>query len=284
MSKLSLTTQERIVFQNSAISALGGIKRSGYIQQSHGYEQGRGRRLGSYALVYSLNGGCTYRDERIGKQKIKAGDLIIILPQVEHRYGAGPRGHWDEFFIVFDGPVFDLWQEQGILQAEQPILHLQPVKYWQRRLESCLETGGAVGRLAALRQVCNLQSLLAEILARASNSSGGSLMPNWLDVACESLSNDLHQQVFLPQLADSLNVSFETFRKKFTLMTGLSPGRYRAGKVIDRACELMISGNLSGKEIAEKLGFADEYHFSKRFKQITGLAPRDFRRQMLVAK
>ena len=40
---------------------------------------------------------------------------------------------------------------------------------------------------------------------------------------------------------------------------------------------------LSGKEIAEHLGFSDEYHFSKRFKQVTGLPPSEFRRRMRLS-
>ncbi|GHH76242.1 helix-turn-helix domain-containing protein [Promicromonospora soli] len=30
--------------------------------------------------------------------------------------------------------------------------------------------------------------------------------------------------------------------------------------------------------IAASLGFADEYHFAKRFRERTGVAPRDYRR------
>ena len=49
---------------------------------------------------------------------------------------------------------------------------------------------------------------------------------------------------------------------------------------MDRACELMAQGRLSGKEIAAKLGFFDEYHFSKRFKQVTGFSPTAFRQRV----
>ena len=43
---------------------------------------------------------------------------------------------------------------------------------------------------------------------------------------------------------------------------------------------LMTERNLNNKEIAETLGFYDEFHFSRRFHQITGQSPRQFRRAM----
>jgi AraC-like DNA-binding protein len=46
---------------------------------------------------------------------------------------------------------------------------------------------------------------------------------------------------------------------------------------MDRACELLLNQNLTLKEIALQLGFVDEYHLSKRFKQIIGVSPSGFR-------
>jgi AraC-like DNA-binding protein len=63
-------------------------------------------------------------------------------------------------------------------------------------------------------------------------------------------------------------------------LTGASPASYRMKRTIDRACELMQQQKLTNKEISTRLGFSDEFHFSRRFKQFTGLAPREFRSQV----
>jgi transcriptional regulator GlxA family with amidase domain len=86
--------------------------------------------------------------------------------------------------------------------------------------------------------------------------------------------------VELDALARQLGVSFESFRKGFRAATGKSPARYRSEKRVEAAAQLLASSCLSSKEIAQRLGFADECHFSKRFKQLTGVAPRDFRRRV----
>jgi len=42
----------------------------------------------------------------------------------------------------------------------------------------------------------------------------------------------------------------------------------------------MQGGNLTDRQIAERLGFCDEFYFSRRFKQLTGRSPRQFREEL----
>ncbi len=125
----------------------------------------------------------------------------------------------------------------------------------------------------SLQQVCSLQHLLAEALEVPEESRA----PHWLEQAYGLLQggNETPQKV-----ARALGMSYETFRKRFSSAAGVSPGHYQAMKVMDKACALMITGELTNKEIAERLSFCDEFHFARRFKQIMGLTPTQFRMKM----
>ena len=57
--------------------------------------------------------------------------------------------------------------------------------------------------------------------------------------------------------------------------------RHRSIRAIDRACELMQAGGLTDRQIVERLGFYDEFYFSRRFKQVTGRSPSHFRADLL---
>lgn len=262
------------VNQGSFNTPLGAIRLAGKIIDSTGANQGPRRRLGAYALVYSLEGSCDYWDELNGHRTIGAGQLFTVFPEIAHRYGRRGLG-WNEFFILFEGPLFDLWRAQGILDPRAPPITLKPVPYWLAQWESCLETHGLYGEPAGLRQVSRLQQVFLEALAVTGPASRP--RPRWLPAACEALEAPLSAGRSLPDLARDLGLSFESFRKKFTDFVGMPPAKYRTKHLMDEACRLVAERELTGKEIAERLGFSDEYHFSKRFKEIVGLSPRDFR-------
>lgn len=266
-----------IELKSSAHSPIGAVKSYGWLKASRGLGQGRGRKLGRYALVFSLSGTCSYWDEINGQKTIRSGEAFFVFPDIAHRYGGLANDPWDELFIVFEGPVFDSWRKQGLLDPQRPFLQLQPVHIWRRRIEECLETRGRVGQAAALWQVIALQALIADALD--AQKPGKDTHPAWIEAACALLSQPGAQTLRLPEVARSLGVSFETFRKRFTVTMGMSPTRWRSARMVDAAARLLTSTQLTGKEIAERLGFSDEFHFSRRVRELSGMTPTEFRRR-----
>jgi transcriptional regulator GlxA family with amidase domain len=100
----------------------------------------------------------------------------------------------------------------------------------------------------------------------------------WLGQAQQLLETDLGSNLSLAEVAATVNLSYETFRKGFRESTGTTPAHYRAVRRIEAAQALLrYRPGITNREIAETLGFADEFHFSRRFTQITGVTPRVFR-------
>ena len=191
----------------------------------------------------------------------------------------GPRKGqgWSEVYAVFDGPVFDLWKQSGLLDPSRPVRRLQTVDYWLPRFSAVIQAGRTPGLSPSLIEVCQLQRVLAEALTAPGPDAAAATEKQWAQQACSLLEADLSRPLDLHAAAATMNVSYELFRKRFRQVVGLSPAQYRARRNIDLACELIRAGQLRHKQIASRLGFADEYHFSKRFKKITGRSPRQFR-------
>jgi AraC-like DNA-binding protein len=266
---MSATTgKPQIVYETSRECPLGRVVLSGLLRHHAGVPEKPMRILGNYALVYLLEGGGTFGDARGTRAELKPGDMWLIFPEIAHWYGPAANSLWDEFYIVFSGPLFDLWRAGGLFDPATPIRHLEPVDFWLRRLQAVAFAG-----MDSLQQVCSLQGFLAEVLQLPD----GSRPPQWLDRACRLLQGGTESP---EQVAQALGMSYEAFRKRFAAALNVSPGRYHKMKIMDTACALMAAGELSNKEIAERLHFCDEFHFSHRFRQITGLTPTQFRLKM----
>ena len=132
-------------------------------------------------------------------------------------------------------------------------------------------------RAEGLVAVTRLLTVLAEAAATRGGAGGPARLP-WLEAARRLLETELSRELPMAESAARLGLSYETFRKAFEQQAGVSPARYRAGKRLDAARALMLHTPMTGRQIADSLGFPDEFYLSRRFKQAFGVSPREFRR------
>lgn len=266
-------------FRYAEPAVFGRITQAGLLRDSTGPAgQGPMRVLDSFALVYSLDGAARYRDGNGLDRAIGPGDAILVFPDLPHMYGPQAGGRWSEFYLVFDGPVFDLMRDRGLLDSTRPVRHAEPVDQWLARLESVTRAPRRPG--GTLLEASRLVSVLADLLSADGGGEAPDADRRLVQRACALLESDLERDLDGPKLARQLGTSYESFRKRFTRELGVPPAKWRRGRLIERACELMQRGELNDKQIAARLGFCDEFHFSRRFKEVTGEAPRAFRRAL----
>lgn len=272
----------KVAYSHGARCALGRVTEVGLIVDSGG-PQGW-RRLGRFAFVYTLAGRAQFRDRNGVARDLEPGDALLLFPDVEHAYGPAPGARWSEFYLVFEGPVFELWRQTGVLDPADPVRPARPVATWLPRLEAIPEEPRKSSAARALLEICRLQAVLAELWGRPAGLDATGRQADAIAAACALLEADRARNLSLTALARTVGMSYESFRKAFVRAVGVPPARFRLARQIDRACALIRRGELSDKEIAARLGFYDEFHFSHRFKSVTGLSPRTFRRAQSVSR
>ena len=259
---------------------LGRVMLAGEHQWGRGTApRGRWRIYGSYALVLITGGSGGYRDTSGRREELQPGDAIMVFPELAHWYGPRRRQErWDELYITFDGPVFSLWRQVDLLDIASPILKLgNDGLTLAESLRAWIEVAASPAATSErLRQFSALLSLLTQALTGQAPPA-----PNpgsWLADARSLLESELASDSSMSEIARRVGLPYETFRKRFTEAMGVSPARYRTQKRIEAACQLLrFTPQLTNREAADALGFADEFHFSRRFKEKVGVSPRQFR-------
>jgi AraC family transcriptional regulator len=94
------------------------------------------------------------------------------------------------------------------------------------------------------------------------------------------IRNNLKHDIRVNELAGMACLSKDHFSKVFKSITGMAPCDYIIRKRIERAQFLLLTTEMSQKEIIEQAGFKSASYFSRIFKKITTYTPERYRKQM----
>lgn len=97
--------------------------------------------------------------------------------------------------------------------------------------------------------------------------------------ALEYIAMHFDRPVTNDELAALTGLSTVHFRKLFTEATGFSPIAYLHRFRINKAREMLTSDYGSITEVAQSLGYANIYCFSRTFRAHTGISPREYARR-----
>ena len=167
-----------------------------------------------------------------------------------------------------------------MFNAIHPVCHLEPVDQWSNRFQDLFGASRPLAQSEAIVEICRFLNLVAEIVKSVSFQDPVTSESPWLTQTRVLLEANLGQPLDLTGVAQQVGMSYDSLRRRFQQQMGLSPARYRAMKRIDAACLMLQRTDMTHQAIAASLGFADEFHFYKRFKQLKGIAPREFRRRL----
>jgi len=232
-----------------------------------------GRMLPEFGVLYVTQGEGEFESETTGLKSIEAGTVILIFPEVWHRYRPRANTGWTVYWTHFGGAYAERLMRRRLISPDSPILEtgmneaiLRPYLTLRQRIES--EALG-LQQLAA----SNVLQVLGSALAGVRSREEGGALDAMVRQAKALIAERIEETIDLKELAGCLGLSYNYFRSVFKQHTGMAPYQYHLQLRINRAKELLHGTDMTTKEIAFALQFEAPYHFSKIFKQKTGMTP-----------
>jgi transcriptional regulator GlxA family with amidase domain len=99
-----------------------------------------------------------------------------------------------------------------------------------------------------------------------------------IGVALKSMHNKVADPWTVASLAAASGMSRSAFAVRFKEMVGETPLEYLTAWRIHKASALLQKGDQKLFEVAKSVGYDSDAAFSKAFKRIVGVAPREYRR------
>jgi AraC family transcriptional regulator len=142
-------------------------------------------------------------------------------------------------------------------------------------LEDLVREGQRSGPLSSPICAALFELLLLKIEDTASLAPHASEPAREAFLRCKALI-DANAETFgtLEEIAKSAGVEASSVCRWFRRYQGTSPYRYLMRRKMNIAAEHLVEHGSLVKEVAQRVGFPDPYHFSRAFKSVHGVAPR----------
>ena len=236
-----------------------------------------------FELGFVIDGHCAWRVGK-GSHTLHAGDALMVPPGVAH-YEKIPaeacaRLAWVGFAFETSPRMPATLRSPVRAGSHSSELHALLQLIFSEHQANALGSAERA-RLALGELLIVLCRALEHPSSQALDDTPAHVGPRQAQVARSAaryLTENLTRPLSIRDLARYHSLGTPHFSAVFRRYHGVSPLRFLQQARIARAKEMISEGALSTKEIAAICGFVDAAHFCRRFKETTGVTPKQYRR------
>ena len=104
------------------------------------------------------------------------------------------------------------------------------------------------------------------------------LSPRQLELVTAAIAEKIAEPISVSALSSVVGLSRSYFSHAFRRSVGWTPHAHVVRLRLERAMTLMAHTEAGLAEVALAAGFADQSHFSRSFRRLTGVTPADWRK------
>jgi AraC-like DNA-binding protein len=240
----------------------------------------KGRILHEYQVNYITEGGGIMETNN-GTYKINEGSIILLRPNLWHRYRPLKQLGWIEHYVGIRGEFADKIFNNSEYLRESPVIQ---IGFHESILNNYQDIFNHVkNERPGYQQICSglVIHILGQIISIKKNENfEHSHIEKIIQKACLIIRDNPYNNMKIEKIANNLNTDYSLFRKSFKKYTGLSPKQYHTSLRIKQAINLLMGTEIGIKEISSNLGFCSVYYFTKLFKEKTGRTPSTYRNRL----
>ena len=265
------------------------IQKTGYYpdQAAHTLRTGKVRQIGVIVprIHYVINGrGILYADDSNGHTNtfhVHSGEGFMIFPEQVNTYIADMSNPWEYTWIEFDGLRVKQALDVAGFSVDQPIYRTQSQELREKLKNEMLQI--VENSNASHFMLIGHLYMFMDYLTRSAENAGkvirSKMREFYIREAVSYIESNYQKNITIREIAEALRLNTSYFGKIFRLATGKSPQRFLMNYRMIKAAELLTLTKKPINEIGLSVGYENQMHFSRAFRTIYGIPPREWRRK-----
>ncbi len=238
-----------------------------------------------YLFHFCLSGtGTLYANNSKGTTdtyQIKSGQGFMIFPHQICTYIADHEIPWEYVWIEFDGLRAKETVELAGLSPDQPVYRARYKDILESMKQEMLYIVNHKDE-SPFHLIGHLY-LFIDSFVRSANSGqvnkGNSLRDFYIKEAFSFIEQNFQNDISIEEIASFCGLNRSYFGKIFRENTGKSPQDFLISYRMTKATELLKLTGLSVGDIGNAVGYPNQLHFSRAFKNTYGISPRHWRNE-----
>lgn len=236
-----------------------------------------------YIFHYVISGtGTLMADDANGHTQtyqIKSGQGFMLFPNQITTYVADKELPWEYTWIEFDGLRVKETLEIAGLSPSAPVYHAHSKELRTEMMNEMLYIAHH-SEESPFHLIGHLY-LFLDYLTRSAASmklkQSGRLRDFYIREAISFIEQNFQNNISIEDIANCCGLNRSYFGKIFHDTVGKSPQEFLMSYRMAKAAELLKLTELSVSDIGNAVGYPNQLHFSRAFKNIYGISPRNYR-------
>lgn len=268
-----------LVKQNPLIADLY-ITDIGYYPEARHHFRKRENGADQAILIYNVSGKGIIE---IGNKELELlpNHFVMIPKNIPHSYSADKQDPWSIYWIHFAGS-----KAQFFSSAALTSVHIEKSKTSRtnERFELFNEILRNMERGFSIETLEYINLILPHILSSFTHLGQFRMIKKVIEkdpvqASINFMLENLNRKLKLDDMSGAVNISSSHYSRIFTGRTGHSPIDYFIQLKIQQACRILDNSTKSIAEVSNEMGFEDQFYFSRQFKKVMNMSPREYRKR-----
>lgn len=269
------------IFPNERFIDLG-LYQFGMEQCSPSHSYGPAAR-NHFLFHYIISGtGTLYADDSTGTTKtyhLKSGEGFLIFPNQITTYIADKELPWEYVWIEFDGLRAKEAMDTAGFSLDRPIFHTHKRDMSQKMKEELVYI--ATHSDETIFNIIGHLYLFLDYFMRSTVSTvvkgSTKLQDYYIKEAITYIEQNFQNDISVVDIANRLGINRSYFGKIFKQTLKQTPQEFLINYRMIKATELLRLTKMSIGDISKAVGYENQLHFSRAFKKIYNISPREWR-------